>query len=593
MGHIEEQKPNLIKTYFRVIRYASKTKALFVLVVFLTLVSTGLVLVIPYIFKLIFDSVQKSITNPGHSVQLAYLGTLGLIYFVVSAAQSTNDAVDDYLIGKWWYITNRRILIDLFEHVSYLSLDFYEKNPSGKIRERIYDGSMSIVNIIETTFLNIFPQLLLIVAVIFILFRIQFYFGLIVIIGTPLFFSINWFFRKRFNRLQKRFRVLWEELSNYVNESISNIRTIKTFATEKFHLSRLNNTAIKATDVGIERSRSLETARIFRGIMINFTTFLILVLGAYWTSTGLITLGTFILVWQYQSRALDPITCLTRNIDDIQQLLISTALTFNYLDAKADIADPESPKILKIKTGTVSFKDVTFDYGSKNVLKNFNFQIPPGRTVAIVGKSGVGKTTVVKLLLRFYDPKSGSISIDRLNIKDVRQKDLRESIAVVMQDTALFNDTALANINYAKPKAKRGEIMEAAKAANADNFIQKLPKGYNTVIGERGIKLSGGEQQRINIARAVLKNAPILILDEATSSLDSESEVLIQDAIWKLVKGRTTIIIAHRLSTVMKSDLIVVMDKGKIPEIGTHNDLVAKKGIYAKLFEIQSGGYLK
>ena len=264
------------------------------------------------------------------------------------------------------------------------------------------------------------------------------------------------------------------------------------------------------------------------------------------------------------------------------------------MDTKPEILDKEEAGDLQVTQGVVTFDKVTFSYeNGTNVIKKFSLDIAKDKTVAFVGKSGVGKSTLVKLLLRFYEPKSGHILIDNQDIADITQTSLRKNVGVVMQDASLFNDTAFNNIAYGTDRPDKDEVLKAAKMANADEFIKKLPKGYDTVIGERGVKLSGGEQQRINIARTILKNPPILILDEATSSLDSESEKLIQDALWKLIKGRTTIIIAHRLSTVMRADLIVVLDKGKISEMDTHRQLIQNEGIYSKLFKIQSGGYLK
>jgi ABC-type multidrug transport system fused ATPase/permease subunit len=279
----------------------------------------------------------------------------------------------------------------------------------------------------------------------------------------------------------------------------------------------------------------------------------------------------------------------------MQKNLRSVKRTFEILDTLPEITDAAKARNLNVSKGEITIKNLSFGYdGAENIILNkLSLTIPNNKSVAFVGKSGVGKSTIIKLLLRFYDPNKGDISIDGQNIKSITQKSLRESIGVVMQDSSLFNDTALNNISYGNKRVKKEGVIRAAKMANAHEFIMKLPQGYDTIVGERGVKLSGGEQQRINIARAILKNPPILILDEATSSLDSESEKLIQDALCRLIRGRTTIIIAHRLSTVMRADLIVVLDKGKISEMDTHNELLKKKGIYSKLFNIQSGGYLK
>lgn len=309
--------------------------------------------------------------------------------------------------------------------------------------------------------------------------------------------------------------------------------------------------------------------------------------------TGKITLGALTLTWQYSNRSYNPLWYLSRLYDEMQRNMRSVRRVFELIDTEPEVEDLPDAKRLKVKRGQISFDKVHFQYEDKKVLNGFTLDIKPGQVVAFVGKSGVGKTTLVKLLLRFYNLNKGRIFIDGQDISKVTQRSLRENISFVLQDSSLFNDTALNNIRYGKPGVKKDKIYAAAKVANADEFIDKLPKKYDTIVGERGVKLSGGEQQRINIARAVIKDAPILVLDEATSSLDSESEKLVQEALWRLIEGRTTLIIAHRLSTVMKADLIVVMDKGKIVEQGTHDDLVKHKGIYSKLFEIQSGGYLK
>lgn len=320
---------------------------------------------------------------------------------------------------------------------------------------------------------------------------------------------------------------------------------------------------------------------------------LLLGLGAYWVSQGKITLGTLVMVWQYVGGIYSPLWMLSRIYDNTQQDLVSVKRIFEILDTKPEIEDANDAIALGKINGDIELSGLKFKYKNRNVLNGIDLKIPKGRVVAIVGRSGVGKSTLVKLLLRFYDPQEGYITVDGCDIRNVTQRSLRENIGVVLQDTAIFNDTALNNVAYSKSNAPKEEVVRAAKTAHAHEFIKDLPEGYDTIVGERGVKLSGGEQQRINIARAVLKNPPILVLDEATSHLDSESEKLIQDALWKLIEGRTSIIIAHRLSTIMKADLIVVLDKGKIAEVGTHDELVKKEGIYNKLFKIQSGSYLK
>jgi subfamily B ATP-binding cassette protein MsbA len=262
---------------------------------------------------------------------------------------------------------------------------------------------------------------------------------------------------------------------------------------------------------------------------------------------------------------------------------------FDVLDIKPDIFDKQDAIVLPQFQRSIEFRDVVFQYEEKPVLKGLNFSAPAGQVVAFVGHSGAGKTTIANLLLRFYDVKAGSIMIDGTDIRDVTIRSLREQIAFVAQETVLFNDTVSNNISYGSPEVTQAQIIEAATAALAHDFIEAMPEGYNTVIGEKGVRLSGGQRQRLAIARALVKNAPILILDEATSALDTHSEQLVQAALENLMKGRTTIMIAHRLSTVRNADQIIVLQEGDISELGSHQDLLDQKGIYNRLIEIQSG----
>ena len=285
-----------------------------------------------------------------------------------------------------------------------------------------------------------------------------------------------------------------------------------------------------------------------------------------------------------------------RVIRNINKALGDAADMTEILQLETEIKDPMQPKDLKITNGSIKFDQVKFGYDdAKNgaILSNFSLDIPGGQRVGLVGHSGGGKTTITKLILRLLDIQGGSLSIDGIDIRDVAQTDLRSHIAYVPQEPLLFHRSIAENIAYGKPDSKKSEIERAAKLAHAHEFIKNLPSGYDTLVGERGVKLSGGQRQRVAIARAMLKNAPILVLDEATSALDSESEKLIQDALWKLMEGRTAIVIAHRLSTIQRMDRIVVLEDGEIVEQGSHKELLEKDGVYARLWAHQSGGFLE
>jgi subfamily B ATP-binding cassette protein MsbA len=314
----------------------------------------------------------------------------------------------------------------------------------------------------------------------------------------------------------------------------------------------------------------------------------VICLGGYKVLQGQLSAGTFVIFFPYLQMMYGPITGLTRFYNQVQRAIASTERVFEILDTPSDLKDSPDAIDLPPVRGNVEFRHVHFMYHQNTeVLTDINLTARPGQMIAFVGPSGSGKTTLTRLIPRFSDPIKGEILVDGYDVKRVRLKSLRKQTAMVLQEPFLFNDTIKANIAYARSSASEKEVEDAARAANAHDFIVELPKGYGSVIGERGVKLSGGQKQRIAIARAILANPRILILDEATSSLDTETEQLIQNAIYRLVKDRTTFVIAHRLSTILHADLIVVLDKGRIVETGLHHELLANGGLYKKLFEMQ------
>ncbi|MFA5196897.1 MAG: ABC transporter ATP-binding protein [Patescibacteria group bacterium] len=585
-----------MRNFLRVIKVASVYKKLTFLLIFFSMVAITFDLVQPQIIKLFFDLVEKQIKGNLPFYQVSNQFWLYIILFaIVITAQAVFNQFDNYVGSVWYNKTRTKLISNVFSHVTTLSLSFFEKNPAGKIKERADRGTEELLDTAEGIYYEILPQIVYILIAMYFLFSVSLYFGLILFVGVPLFVLVSIVFMHKLNEYQDNYRTSEETSSSIVVETLVNIKTVKSFVTEIKHAQDLKKQLGISQDNSIKRSYAWVKMNIYRYAIVNTAQILILGVGVYWVLNNKITLGAFSLAWAYTNRSFSPLWYLTRVVDRIQKNLRSVRRTFEILDTLPEIKDNQRAKNLKITEGKIDIKHLSFGYNNDDnmVLKDFDLTVPNNKSIAFVGKSGVGKSTIIKLLLRFYDPNKGDILIDGQNIKDVTQKSLRESIGVVMQDSSLFNDTALNNISYGNTKAKKVDVIRASKMANAHDFIMKLPQGYDTVVGERGVKLSGGEQQRINIARTILKNPPILILDEATSSLDSESEKLIQDALWNLIRGRTTIIIAHRLSTVMRADLIVVMDKGKISEMDTHKQLVKNNGIYSKLFKIQSGGYLQ
>jgi ATP-binding cassette, subfamily B, bacterial len=375
---------------------------------------------------------------------------------------------------------------------------------------------------------------------------------------------------------------------------ISNILTIKTFGSSKRELEKFQ----EVTSNQEKKRRSAWLQQNFWNSMLQSATIGIFNIAIIWFSidlwkNGAISAGTIVLVQVYVITSFNIVWSISKNVIRISSALSEADEMVRILDQEPEIKDPVNPEKVSITQGLIEFKNVFFKYhDSSHIFRNLNLVIKPGEKVALVGHSGAGKTTIVKLILRFADIQEGEIIIDGQRIKDVNQEELREKISYVPQEPLLFHRSVLENISYAKPSASFSEIVNVSEKAQAKEFIENLPRGYNSLVGERGIKLSGGERQRIAIARAMLKNSPIVILDEATSSLDSLAEEKIQKALDSLIKNKTTIVIAHRLSTIKKMDRIIVFDNGEIKESGSHLSLLKKKGIYSKLWKSQVGGFI-
>jgi subfamily B ATP-binding cassette protein MsbA len=587
-----------LKDFWRALKFVMVNKKLAFFVFFLTILSVVLSVVDPLIYKLIFDLIQKTISSGVEAnTYSTFTGYIVLLVGLYIARDIVNHGTN-YFIPKWVESTRKHLVATVFNHLQTLSLSYFEKNGAGKIKERVDKGVGDLTRFIEGAFLSIVPQMLYIILAIYFLFRASPQLAFIIMFGIPLFIVVTLVHNKPLRELQDKIRDAGEKSSAVTMESIINIRTIKSFVAEHKQSKKLNLRLREYYSRSMAYTFRRLGMNVFRFLIVDFAQISILAIGGLWTLKGAITLGTFTLAWQYANRSFGPLWSLTWLYDEMLREMRSIKRVFELLDTNPEVMDKPHAKKLKVSSAEIEFRNVSFVYDSKNkkqrVLNNFSLEVPPGKVLALIGKSGAGKSTLAKILMRFYEPEKGSVLIDGQDISEVTQESLRKNISVVMQDSTLFNDTAENNIRFGVKSASKDQVEKAARISHASDFIEKLPKKYKTVVGERGVKLSGGEQQRINIARAVLKDSPILILDEATSSLDSENEALIQDALWKLVEGKTTIIIAHRLSTVMRADLIVVMDKGKIVETGTHEDLIKHKGgIYKKLYKIQSGGYLK
>jgi subfamily B ATP-binding cassette protein MsbA len=480
----------------------------------------------------------------------------------------------------------------LFGHVLSQSMGFFSLNSTGRLMSRMSSDVEQLQEAVSTTVGELFREIILLVALIALIFWIDWKLAILSLLIAPLVLGLTLTMGKRIRRVSLRGRENAATLNDQLQQSISGMRIIKAFVMEsheekRFHKSatRLFYSNIKAAAILFLNSPVME----FLGVV----AFIPLLYYAHWRIlNGTLTLGLFGGSLFSLFRMYDPIRKLSRIHVQFQRALASATRIMELLDTHLEIQNRPGARVLKGFHDSIEFKNVSFDYVDRNggtqVLKEIDLKVNRNRVIAIVGSSGSGKTTLVGLIPRFYDPSSGSVMIDGTDIREFTQSSLRKQIAIVTQETFLFNDTVRNNIAYGNIDASEEKIMEASRAALADDFIVQFPMKYNTLIGERGQRLSGGERQRISIARALLKDAPILILDEATSALDSESEKLVQQALTNLIRNRTTFVIAHRLSTIRDADTIIVLDQGRIVESGNHDALMSPGGSYRRFFRLQT-----
>lgn len=516
------------------------------------------------------------------------------IYFALDLIEVAVEEVRHYfiqIIGTRSYI---HFAQKTLEHLHKLSASYFDKTSPGWIQSRAFSGINEAFGILRSMIADIAPLAINLIVASVVLFLFDSTLAMVFIVIMPLYIGVS-IWRARIMRFwQKKIRTQFEQSGKAFYENIGYYELIREFSRETYESSRLNSIYDKILELRMRQEYFLRMTGALRSVLRVSAFMWVYGYGGYLVLTGQFLIGDLVLFIAYLNRAIGPLGRVMMIYDSIQVGLVSVRRLFSLWDQKERILDSINAKDLEVVGGEIEFKNVGFVYkGSKKhkdkqvVFKNFNLQIKPGEIVAIVGPSGVGKSTLVKLLLRFYDVDKGQILIDGQDIKTVTQKSLRQQVSAVMQDVITFNNTIKYNLRYGRVSATDKEVAEASKVANLYTFIMGLPKKFNTKIGERGVRLSGGEKQRLAIARALIKDAPILVMDEATSALDSENEKKIQDAMWDLIKGRTTIVIAHRLSTVKRADKIVVLDRGKILEQGTHVELMARSGYYRRLFKMQ------
>jgi subfamily B ATP-binding cassette protein MsbA len=497
----------------------------------------------------------------------------------------------DYGQGYLMSFVGQRIITDLreriYHHVHSLSLPFFTKNPTGVLMSRILNDVNLVQGAVSDSVTGLLKDIFTILGLVFVVFYRDWQLALIALVVFPIAVYPIVKFGRKLRSYSTRSQMTLADLSTLLLETISGSRIVKAFNMEEYERKRFSKVNEKLFGLMRKSFRVRAVSHPLMETLGGLGIAAIVFYGGYNVIQGTATAGTFFSFLAALLMLYEPVKRLSNVNNSIQQGLAGASRIFEILDTVPEIRNkPGARDLAEIRRG-IEFQDVSFKYEEDWVLKNINLKIQAGEVVAFVGASGGGKTTLVNLVPRFYDVDSGRILIDGADIRELTVESLRGKIAMVTQQTILFNDTVEQNIAYGNIGQPREKIVEAAEAAFAHNFIRNLPEGYQTRIGEQGVKLSGGERQRISIARALLKNAPILILDEATSSLDSESEVEVQKAVEYLMQGRTTLVIAHRLSTIRKADRIVVIAGGEIVEEGTHEELLEKDGEYRKLYLLQ------
>lgn len=563
------------------LHYYKPYKSILYGVVIGSLVAALLDLVFPMLVRQILNEVlpQKNTDRLLHDTGILfilYLGNYGLLYLVNYYGHLMSAKIENDM---------RR---DLFEHLQQMSFKYFDNAKTGQLLSRL---TSDIAEIGELSFRgpnDIIVCCITMIGTIGILFWMNVYLGILIAVLLIAKTLHTVYVNKKMKAAFRENRIKSGEITARAEESLGGIRLVKAFAQEEYELARFME---KSLDFLETRRRSYKILAYFSGsvnFFTNITNLLILACGGLLIAKDKLSLSDFVAFLLYVNLFMKPLLRLTVFTEMYQRGMAGFQRFYEIMEMKPEIINQKDTVVCKKIRGEIEFDNLVFGYSDqKKVIKGFNLKIAPGQTVAFVGETGAGKTTIASLLLRFYDPLSGRILVDGIDIRQYKQQELRRNIGIVQQDVFLFSDSVTHNIAYAKPEAEQSEVENAARLAAADKFIEELPNKYATEIGERGVKLSGGQKQRLAIARVFLKNPPIVILDEATSSLDNYTEKLIQESLDKLAENRTTLIIAHRMSTIKNADKIIVLNNGEVAEFGTHSTLMSGGGLYYNLYNAQ------
>jgi ABC-type transport system involved in Fe-S cluster assembly fused permease/ATPase subunit len=538
---------------------------------------------VPLVLKEIIDSLDKP--RPELILPLSFILGYGVLRF----ASTTFSDLRDVIFAKVTQRAMRRISMAVFKHLHALSLRFHLERQTGGVTRDIERGSRAMSSLVGYLLFRITPTVLEILLVAGILFyKLDWVFGVLTLVTLAAYIGFTVTITEWRTQFVRRANTLDSEAYGRAIDSLLNYETVKYFGNERYEAARYDTSLIEWEEMALKSQRSLGMLNAAQAGTIAIGVTLMVLRAANGVVNGTLTLGDLVMVNAFLLQMFQPLSFLGVMYRQIKESIADVERMFALLNRPREVEDAPDAHELHVSAGEVKFEQVNFAYNpDRPILHDVSFTVPAGKTIAAVGSSGAGKSTLARLLFRFYDVGSGSILIDGQDIRNVTQDSLRAAIGVVPQDTVLFNDSIYYNIAYGRPSASRDEVIEAARAAHILHFIESLPQGWDSIVGERGLKLSGGEKQRVAIARTLLKNPVILILDEATSALDTKTEKAIQGELLEIARNRTSLIIAHRLSTVVEADEILVMEGGRIVERGRHLELLAMNGVYAHMWALQ------